>query len=449
MTERGTLFCLHSLGASAAEFDRLRELVAGQLDLVALDLPGFGARASEPPLDVSATADLVIAQIAAHGSSRWALLGHSMGGKISTLVAARTLAGTAPVFGLRGIVLLAASPPTPEPMQEDRRRRMIAWADGGPVGESDAAFFIDQDLGADGLDADDRAAAIADVRRASPEAWRAWLATGSRVDISEEVGTLDLPALVVAGGMDGDLGVDAQRRLHGGVYPRARFEVVPGAAHQLPRERPAHVARLILHWWRDAADLGPTPTHDWARIVAGSRVSTRTRGILARRALADDPGYVARALEPEQLVVLRRLAARVLPVDDGLDLAQRLDRQLAAGEGDGWRDASLPPDARAYRLALAALAPLPADDAELDDLLDRVAAGEHPGSDELDGARLATWFDDLGADLVRLWLAHPAAHERIGYDGFATGGDEVIHGFLELRAGAREAWEPERFGRAG
>jgi hypothetical protein len=53
------------------------------------------------------------------------------------------------------------------------------------------------------------------------------------------------------------------------------------------------------------------------------------------------------------------------------------------------------------------------------------------------------WFEDLRADLVRLWLAHPAAMARIGFDGFANGGDGPRkQGFERLGAGEREAWEP-------
>ena len=53
------------------------------------------------------------------------------------------------------------------------------------------------------------------------------------------------------------------------------------------------------------------------------------------------------------------------------------------------------------------------------------------------------WFEDLRADLVRLWVAHPATMARIGFDGFANGGDGTRkQGFERLAAGERESWEP-------
>jgi hypothetical protein len=56
---------------------------------------------------------------------------------------------------------------------------------------------------------------------------------------------------------------------------------------------------------------------------------------------------------------------------------------------------------------------------------------------------MAVWFEDARTDLVRQWLAHPATMARIGFDGFANGGDGARkQGFERLAAGEREAWEP-------
>ncbi len=59
------------------------------------------------------------------------------------------------------------------------------------------------------------------------------------------MGRLDVPALVLAGGADGDLGPRAQRELNGAVYPRAEFTTLQGAGHLLPLERPAEVASAV------------------------------------------------------------------------------------------------------------------------------------------------------------------------------------------------------------
>jgi len=241
---RPVLVCLHALGSSAREFDALTAALGDDVEVLAIDLPGFGGAASEPPADVAGTADRVVARIAEREPERWFLLGHSMGGKVASVVAARAAGGDDTLAGLVGVVLLAGSPPSPEPMDEDRRARMLAWADPGPLSPGAARAFVDANVGGPLPPAHD-AEAVVDVRRSSPAAWTAWLESGSREDWSDRVGPLDLPALVVAGGEDGDLGPDAQARVHGPVYPRARFVTLDGAGHLLPRERPDEVAALV------------------------------------------------------------------------------------------------------------------------------------------------------------------------------------------------------------
>lgn len=66
-----------------------------------------------------------------------------MGGKIATIVASRAAAGEAGLAGVVGVVLVAASPPSPEPMEEDRRQQMIGWVDNGSIEQEDAETFVD------------------------------------------------------------------------------------------------------------------------------------------------------------------------------------------------------------------------------------------------------------------------------------------------------------------
>ncbi|MET0303233.1 MAG: alpha/beta hydrolase, partial [Microbacteriaceae bacterium] len=126
-----------------------------------------------------------------------------------------------------------------------------------------------------------------------------------------------------------------------------------------------------------------------------------------------------------------------------IDLAARVDAQLAAGSGDGWRHVSLPPDVEAYRRALDGLDRWRSEPPERwDELLAQIAEGQIEVAG-LEAAALTAWLEDATVDLVRQWLAHPATMAEIGFDGFATGGDRVrIQGFIELSAGSRESWEP-------
>lgn len=442
---RPVAFCLHALGSSSAEFEHLRDALADEIDIVALDLPGFGDTPWSDGASVEDTAEWVVRRIRAAGAARWMLVGHSMGGKIASIVAARTLAGRAPLFGLAGVVLLAASPVAPEPMAEDRRDMMLGWASDGHLSEESAREFVEANVAGPLADAD-LLSALADVQRADPLAWRAWLERGSREDWSSEVSALAVPALVISGAEDGDLGEPTQRRLNGATYPSARFVTIEGAAHLLPLERPREVADAIRSFWHDHAGKAPQVLLGTGRVIASERTSERTRGILSRRAVADDPAYEPTVLSTAQLATLRQLAALLVPQDgDGIDLAARVDQQLASGGGDGWRNPALPADADAYRLGLDALAGFGDRTAsEQGQIITQLIDGSHTVEGSvLTAEQLQLWFEDARVDLARLWMAHPATFARVQYDGFGNGGDGVRkQGFTLLAAGSREPWEP-------
>ncbi len=439
-----TLFFLHALGGSARSWDAVIAQL-GEFDCRPLNLPGFGAASDATGFSVEAMADTIAAQIRAHNVDRWVLVGHSMGGKIATILAHRSEEGR--LAGLVGVVLMAASPPSPEPIDDDRHAAMIDWVKQGPVGADDAREFVDQNTAAP-LPSAIYEAAVADVQRAAPQAWRAWLEQGSREDWSEQVGTLATPAVIVAGAEDGDLGEANQRKLNMPHYAHARFESIAGAAHLLPLEQPDSVARLI----RDHAGTvrAASVPADYSRLIASDRVSARTRATLAKRAIVDAPDYQPKVVTMQQLETLRALVDRVIP-QHGIDLAARIDTQLATGEGDGWRFAALPVDADAYRAGLDTLDAL-ADGAfatlagkDRDVLLHKVEVADWSAATSLTPEQMTLWFEDVRADAVRLWLAHPATMARVGYDGFATGGDGVRkQGYALTAADEREGWEPAR-----
>lgn len=454
MNERPVLFLLHALGGSARVWDGAIAALGTDFEAVAIDLPGFGDAPAAADLSVAGMVDHVAEVVRMRGAPRWLLIGHSMGGKVATIVASRALAGEPGLFGLAGVVLLAASPPSPEPMDDDRRQKMIAWAAEGPLDGAAARAFVDGNVGAPLAPAADRLA-IDDLEHASREAWLAWLERGSREDWSSDVGRLDLPALIIVGGADGDLGEAGQRATNAHVYPRARIHVEGGAGHLLPLERPQAVAELIARFWSEVAGIGPAVPGSFVRLIASARVSRRVRAALAARALADDLNYEPAVLSRTQLRTLRSVANRVVPQSGpSIGLAARIDAQLAAGKDDGWRFASMPPDREAYALALDALADFIAlSESDQDARLNRIGAGEwaadrHPDDDHrsstvLSAEQMKHWFEDVRADLVRTWLAHPATMARIGFDGFANGGDGTRkQGFERMGAGERESWEP-------
>lgn len=240
---RPTLVFLHALGASGSAWSEVCRRLGDHFACVAPDLPGFGGHDASDT-SIVATLDWLTAEIVRRSPARYLLVGHSMGGKFATLLAARAAAGQPALAGLSGMVLVAASPPAPEPMDEARRSEMIGWFTEGMPSEANARRFIANNVAAP-LPPALTEQAIADVRRSSPAAWIAWLERGAREDWTDRVGVLDVPAVIIAGEEDGDLGESNQRRLNLPHYSHASISVVPAAAHLLPYEQPDAIAQVI------------------------------------------------------------------------------------------------------------------------------------------------------------------------------------------------------------
>ena len=464
-----TLFLLHFLGGSARTWTEVAERLAPRR-CVAIDLPGFGDAAGLGGRTVKEMADHVAAAVRAEAPGRWALAGHSMGGKVAAVLARRAEDGEAGLEGLAAVVLVAASPAGPEPMAAAKREEMLGWFR-GDAGQSaaEAEGFVRDNVGA-ALPAAVGGRTVDDVVRADPAAWRAWLEHGSREDWAARVGVLRTPALVLAGGEDAALGTDAQRVLVAPAFAQARLATLAGAGHLLPVERPDEVAGLIAAFLVEAAQEDGEAVAGgrgaaWRALLGADRVGARLRAVLLERARPDDPAAAPRAMSEAQRATLRLAVDRMVPQPAGvrIDLAARVDAVLAAGVGDGWRLAGAPPDAVLCRAGLDTLeaaarhggAPGVAGlaDAAQDALLGRAAAGTldaGAGEGMLDAARMQLWFEEVRSMAVRAYIAHPATLARMGYSGIGYGGDGArLEGFVRLGIGAREDWEPVADGHAG
>ncbi len=468
-TGEQTLIFLHFLGGSGREWTGVTDRLQDQFRCVALDLPGFGESADLPGYSVAEMADAVERALGSLAPERWLLVGHSMGAKVATVLARRLANAAAtdgPVWrrGLEGMVTVAGSPPSPEPMGEGQRAKMLRslgerQADAAKDHQAANQFIRDNLAGE--LPTAEFGLLTTDVHRMSRAAWNAWLESGSKEDWSDRVGVLDLPALVIAGAEDGPLGPEGQRRL---MLPHLggadTVKVIAGASHLMPVEAPGELAGLIREF---VAGLNPGGRRDQAaravvpdsymELLESDRVSTITRAALLDRAQPVS-AYEPKALDRSELELLRAVLARVIPQPGGseIDLAARMDKDLAEGRGDGWRFADLPPDAEGCRAGLqtldrAARSGHGSDFATLDPeqkdaLLECCAAGEL-GVGPLDAGQMKLWFEDLRGAATGAYVAHPATLARMGYSGIADGANsERLSGFVKLGIGAVEPWEP-------
>jgi pimeloyl-ACP methyl ester carboxylesterase len=233
---RPTLVLLHAFGASAKAWDGVIEHLGGRFEIVALNLPGFGGAADDLHAgSVHDYAAWVNKEIARRDLHRFVLVGWSMGAKIALACALRR------PNGLQGLILVAPSPPGPEPMTADARQ-----AERDAFGDPSAARralrqVASADFGGEALEA-----AVADRMAASRSAWDFWLDVGSREDLTQAVEGLDLPILVITGDQDEHLGPAAAAQHVTPQLPDVTHRVVAGSGHLIPYETPAALAAEIV-----------------------------------------------------------------------------------------------------------------------------------------------------------------------------------------------------------
>ncbi|MCC8405876.1 gluconate 2-dehydrogenase subunit 3 family protein [Paraburkholderia sp. MMS20-SJTN17] len=165
----------------------------------------------------------------------------------------------------------------------------------------------------------------------------------------------------------------------------------------------------------------------------------------ARLGTPDEPAWC----DPAQWRTLRALCATVVPQPGGrapVPLAALVDRKIARGRGDGYRNAKLPPMQQAWRIALAAL--------------DEECRSRHGAAfaDVGEPARIAllqamergALMDDVWQgmpaalfftqhvlhDICTTYYAHPIAWSEIGFGGPAN-----PRGYVRMNFNRRDPWE--------
>ena len=460
---------LHWLGGGAQTWVEFAQGMAGRgMRCAAIDLPGFGAAAGVSGYGVEAMAEAVVKAVRSLRSEEdgpWMLAGHSMGGKVAAAIARWALDGAEGLGGLRGLVLVSASPAGPEPMEERKRRETLEQLgeSTGDPGEDckRAGAFVDENVGKLPLRVEVWERAVAGVVAMNRTAFRRWLEAGSKEDWSERVGVLEVPAIVFAGSEDGPLGVAGQMEFVMPRLPQGELVVLEGAGHLAPLERPGEMVEYVTQFATNCglvlrvAEAGPGA--EFRALMDGERTSPVTRGVMEARLAARQTWNGGGAVfSAEEMRSLRALVERVVP-GAGFDVGAAIDAQMKDGMGDGWRFAALPEDAAAWRRGLRSLdaaakrehgvgfAALPAE--MQDGLLRKAAAGEMgrgllgtmhvgEGAEAFSAEEMKLWFEDVRGLCAQATMADPRVMERVGFTGFA---DDL--GFTQIELGQREEFE--------
>ena len=176
-------------------------------------------------------ADDVAALVAALDLGPLVIAGHSMGGKVAQIAAARGIAG------LRGLVLVAPAPPVAMAVPPAQRAAMLA------SNQSPDGVEVDLEvLAGPNLPADAREQVIADTLAGHPDAKRAWTDVGMVADFSAGLERVTMPVAVIVGDRDQVERAEVLCAAFTPALPQARLTIVPGFGHLLPLEAPDTVA---------------------------------------------------------------------------------------------------------------------------------------------------------------------------------------------------------------
>lgn len=229
------LVFLHYWGGSSRTWAPVMERLSTTHRCVAIDFRGWGdsgKQATDYSLETLASDVIDVAK--ALGLEAFHLLGHSMGGKVAQLVAARKPPG------LLGLILYAPAPPTPLDVPQDVRESYV-----GLYQSRKGAEIVLGNLTPHQLPEAFREQVIEDTLRGAPEAKRAWPMHGMVADISDAAARITVPVHIIAGGDDAVEPEASLRSAFGKVLRDVEFTVIPGIGHIAPLEAPAALAEAI------------------------------------------------------------------------------------------------------------------------------------------------------------------------------------------------------------
>lgn len=230
-----TVLLLHAVGLDWSMWRAVMRALYWHATTIAYDLRGFGSAAGVLPADMGCQADEAAEIVCRLGLRSVHVVGVSFGGVVAQYMALRHRAL------VRSLGLVATIARAPEGAMEGRAVRAEAMGAGSWVDETLERWFTTDELSRRGPGVE---YARQRLRRVSVENWASGWRALEAVDVLEQLRSVNVPAVVVAGEKDTAAPVvvmqDIAQRL-----PRGSLEVIPNAAHMLALEQPKRLARVL------------------------------------------------------------------------------------------------------------------------------------------------------------------------------------------------------------
>ncbi|USI73446.1 alpha/beta fold hydrolase [Sphingomonas morindae] len=229
------LVFLHYYGGSTRTWSGVIDDLSTTHRCLAIDFRGWGrSDKSSNDYDLDTLASDVEAVLAHFGLDDFILLGHSMGGKVAQIVAARQPAG------LKGLILVAPAPPGPLAVPPEQRAEIVR----NYSTEEGVARAIGI-MARLPLTHAQRAQIVEDTLASPPAAKRAWPEQGMQKDIRDRAARVRVPNRVVIGARDAVETEASLRAAFDQYYPGTDYVVIPDTGHLSPLEATAAVVRAI------------------------------------------------------------------------------------------------------------------------------------------------------------------------------------------------------------
>ena len=236
-----TLVLLHGIGGNRHVWPaQFGTFAAAGYRVVAWDMPGYGESAMPAEPTMAALADSLRVLLDTLGSSRFVLVGHSMGGMVVQELMAR---GEPYTRDIAALVLCGTSPAFGKPdgdFQREFVRQRTAPLDAGKTLREMAEAIVPGMLGEPDDVARDHARTLAvDAMGAlTPDAYRTALQALVGFEQRAALVRLAVPVLLVAGEHDTNAPPKVMARMAESI-PDARYVCLPGAGHLMNLTHPA------------------------------------------------------------------------------------------------------------------------------------------------------------------------------------------------------------------
>lgn len=214
---------VHGLSGSTRWWRPVLPRLADHYRVYLLDLPGFGAMARRERFSLSTAASWLSAWLETVGLEQTHLIGHSMGGYVSIMVAA-----TAP-RSVQNLVLVDAA--------------------GVPVGRSLAGYVLPLTRATRYMSPGFIPVLASDALRAGPLTLLRAARALVREDVRRHLASIIAPTLIIWGGRDTLVPLSAGELLRREI-PDSRLVVLEGAGHVPMYDRPDEFSRVVLCFLR-------------------------------------------------------------------------------------------------------------------------------------------------------------------------------------------------------